>query len=99
MQKLQSNWGDLADALECNAEVRVYDPHSSWQCYIYAQNPEYPDELKSILCGFSIEVCDICLSEIESLYNIYGEKVMIDEYFRPIKASKLLKKLLKYYEG
>jgi hypothetical protein len=93
MQKLQANWGELAEAMECNAEVRVYDPLSHWQAFIYAQNPEDLDQIKVIVGGFTIETCDMTVSELFQMYNGFGECVQVDPFFRPMKAAKLLRML------
>lgn len=92
-QKLMASWGDKAEAMDCFAEVRIFDPLSPWECYIFAQNPENHDEVKVILVGFDVEVCDMSLEEIFSKFNSDGEYVEIDALFRPIRADKLLKRL------
>lgn len=92
-RKLIQNWGDKAEAMDCFAEVRVFDPLSPWECYIFAQNPENLDEVKVILVGFDVEVCEMSLEEIFSKFNSEGEYVQIDPLFRPVKADKLLKRL------
>ena len=39
LSKLQANWGDKADSYDCYAWMRLYDPESRWECYVYAIDP------------------------------------------------------------
>ncbi len=92
--KLKSNWGEKADSLQCLAEVRIYDPCSNWQCYIYAMNPENEDEIKCIIEGFIVSIEEKWqMSSIENLYNSNGESVKIDEEYRPKRADEVFKNL------
>lgn len=90
-EKLKVSWGEKADSLSCNAEVRVYDPLSSWECYIYAINPLDEDEIACIIKGFFVEVCDWRLSEIATHFNSAGEQPIIDYEYRPRLASEVFK--------
>ena len=94
--RLKSNWGDQASSMNCLAEVRVYDPLSAWECYIYALNPEDGDEVECIVkVGKDHPACveKWFLTNIFSLFNRYGEGVKIDREYRPCRAAELLKKL------
>jgi hypothetical protein len=98
IDKLTANWGDKADALNCKAEVRIYDTSTfpGWECYVYAMNPDDNNTVKCIVKPFrqskgSIEEWKI--SEIELLYNSLGEPPEIDKEFRPIDIQQLIKKI------
>jgi hypothetical protein len=90
-EKLMASWGEKASSMACMAEVRVYDPLSPWECYIYALNPEDEDEICCIIKGFFVEVCDWRLSELSNRYNADGERVQIDYEYRPRRAAELFK--------
>ena len=92
-EKLKENWGDKADSLECYAEVRVFDPLSPWECFIYAMNPENEDEISCIVRGFEVEVMQWSLSELASRFNSNGDCVQLDYEYRPRKASHIYKML------
>lgn len=92
---LMNNWGEKADSMACLAEVRVYDPLSSWECYIYAMNPEDEDEIACIIAGFEVEVCDWRLSELNSVFNETGDTPELDTEYRPRRAAELFKWLTK----
>ena len=95
-QALLKNWGEKADALECLAEVRFYDPTSTWECYIYALNPQDEDECDCIVKVSHQQRATIerwFLSNIALVFNRDGESVQIDEDYRPRVASEILKKL------
>lgn len=77
--------------MACRAEVRVYDPLSQWECYIYALNPEDEDEICCILCAFSVEITRWTLSELSNLFNSEGERVQVDQEYRPRYADNLYK--------
>jgi hypothetical protein len=94
-QRLRLNWGERADAMECNAEVRIYDPSSAWECYIYALSP-YDDEIatveaygKPIVVSHGIDT----IQRLTSLYNENGERMKIDKEFKPRAVKEILKKL------
>ncbi len=93
LDKLKSNWGEKAESMACMAEVRVYDPLSSWECYIYALNPQDEDEISCIIKGFTVEVCDWRLSEMFKHFNSHGEPPEIDVEYRPRRAAELFKYL------
>lgn len=92
-EKLKASWGDKASSMACMAEVRVYDPLSPWECYIYALNPENEDEICCIIKGFFVEVCEWRLSELASRFNANGEPVQVDYEYRPRRAAELFKSL------
>mgnify|MGYP001564356948 CR=1 FL=1 len=90
---LKNNWGALADSLACNAELRVYDPLSRWECFVFAINPEDEDEMACIINGFDVEVCHWRFSELWARYNAHGEAPTIDREFRPRNAGEIYKTL------
>lgn len=90
-EKLKASWGDKASSMACMAEVRVYDPLSTWECYVYAMNPENEDEIACIINGFFVEVCNWSLSELTSRFNSDGEPLQIDYEYRPRRACELFK--------
>ncbi len=92
-EKLKANWGYKADSMACKAEIRIYDPSSNWCCYVYAMNPQDEDDIACIIKGFEIEVCDWKMSEIEKMFNVDGERPVIDEEYRPRMACELFKML------
>jgi hypothetical protein len=92
--KLKANWS-LAESMACKAEMRVYDPLSSWQCYIIAMDPNNDDH---IMCIISVSewVCVLTpwlISEIGRSYNSEGERPSIDYDYRPKMASQVFKQL------
>ncbi len=89
--KLKSSWGDKATSMSCMAEVRIYDPLSAWECYIYAMNPEDEDEISCIINGFTIEAIEWRLNELYERYNVEGEPVQLDQEYRPRRAAELFK--------
>ncbi len=89
--KLKASWGEKASSMACMAEVRVYDPLSPWECYIYALNPENEDEILCIIKGFFVEITEWRLSELASRFNAQGEPVSIDNTYRPQRAAELFK--------
>jgi len=94
ISKLKNNWGDKAESLACMAELRVYDPLSDWQCYIYAMNPDNEDEIMCLISGGkNVEpiTTEWALSEMELLYNSDGEGVEIDKEYRPRRTDELFK--------
>jgi len=95
-EKLKANWGEKANSMACMAEVRLYDPLSLWECYIYALNPEDDDEIECIIkvgrnCRPTLEQWQ--LSHIQALFNAHGEGVQVDQEYRPRRAAELFKKL------
>lgn len=90
-EKLKASWGEKASSMACMAEVRVYDPLSPWECYIYALNPENEDEICCIIKGFFVEVTEWRLSELASRFNAEGEPVQVDYEYRPRRAAELFK--------
>lgn len=94
--KLKDNWGAKAESLQCQAELRVYDPLSDWQCYIYAMNPDNENEIMCLISGGkNIEpvTVDWTLYEMSLLYNSHGEGVEIDTEYRPRQTAELFKML------
>lgn len=95
-EKLKKNWGERAEALQCLAEIRLYDPLSPWQCYILALDPEDETTVFCIISGgnnLEAMATTWTLYEIAMLYNAYGEGVKIDQEYRPRKAEIIFKEL------
>lgn len=90
-EKLKASWGEKASSMACMAEVRVFDPLSPWECYIYALDPEDEDTICCIIKGFFVEVCEWRLSEVASRFNANGEPVQVDTEYRPRRAAELFK--------
>jgi len=92
-QRLQANWGDKAESMDCRVEAVLCDYCSGWRCYLYAQNPEDPDEFKAILKGYGVQTAEVYMSSLVTMYNREGEPLQVDYEFRPRKASILFKQL------
>lgn len=91
---LLNNWGDKADALACNAIVRLYDSLSKWEFYIYAMNPEDENQVSLILKNsFGSRLNEQwTIDELEGMYNDHGEGLNVDESYRPRSVESLLKR-------
>lgn len=97
--KLLNNWGEQADSLACKAELRVFDPLSSWQCFIIALNPEDGDTIACIISAdksLPPEYTEWSLKELAMLYNSYGEPPIVDYEYRPRNAEQIFKQLESY---
>jgi hypothetical protein len=93
IEKLNANWGDKADSLACKAEVRIYDPDSTWEMMIYAMNPEDNDTIKCIVIphkNFCAILDEWKLSEVTKFFNHFGEHPEIDKEFRPREVTELI---------
>lgn len=97
--RLLANWGERADALDCNAEVRIYDPNGPWECYIYALEPNEQDQIACILSGESVEITAWSMAQMQLTFNANGEPPENDMSFVPIKITRLLEKLKGRYES
>lgn len=93
-ERLKANWGEKADALDCFAEVRFFDPLSSWCCYVYAMDQE-EETICALLYtnAIGLENCSILLSDISSMHNEEGQSPMVDREFRRTRVSELIKRL------
>lgn len=91
LEKLKANWGDKANSLDCLAEVRVYDPLSSYECFIYALNPEDNDEIQCIINGFGVAMERWSLKDLFSSFNGEGDPLQVDHEYRPRNAQVLFK--------
>lgn len=92
-KRLQENWGEKAETLNCYAEIKLYDPLSSWCCYIFAMDPS--EELIHCLLysdAMGIEIYTQCMQYIHSMYNEEGEHPKIDYEFRRTKVEELLRR-------
>lgn len=95
--KLLANWGDKAQAMDCNAEVRIYNTLPDWECYLYAMNPDDEDTVSIVWHGMNIETHEWNLRDIMQIFNREGEYPLIDKEFVPRQASEIYKKLVKDY--
>ncbi len=93
MLKLLTNWGDRAESMACKAEVKLHDPLSGYECYIYALNPADQDEISCIINAESLEVASWRISDLSKLFNSEGEGLCQDEEYRPRMAAELFKTL------
>lgn len=94
-QKLMKNW-DFSDSLQCNAEIRLYDPMSSFQCYIIAM---YHEDEDTIYCIIQTNKCSPPIAtlytvlQLDEMYNEHGEGLEIDVEYRPRRAQEILTQL------
>jgi hypothetical protein len=93
IKRLKANWGDNAEALNCRAEVRVYDPLSKWECYMLAMDPADDDTIHCIIKGFGVELCMWSMTELKRMHNQHGEGPVVDHDYRPRSAIEILKML------
>jgi hypothetical protein len=92
--KLILNWGkENTDALEVNAEARIYDSRSTWQCFIYALDPYDMDTILCVIDGFNVELTTWKLGELNALFNDIGDSPINDTIYVPKKVKTLLKTL------
>lgn len=97
VKKLQENWGDRADSLDCKAEIRAYDTGSRWECYIYAIDPENRDTAKVLLNNGEPILTEVNLDELEKTVEAETGRVpKMDMNFVPTPLKKLLKDLKKH---
>ena len=92
--KLKENWGERAIALEVYAEVKLFDPLSSWICYLFAmdENEQYVQGLfYSNLCGYEIEIME--WNDLQNMFNEEGDNPQIDEEYRRMTVKEILKRL------
>lgn len=91
------NWGESADSLQCNAEIRLYDPLSTFQCYIIAM---CPDDENTLYCILHTNKCTRPVAtlhplwQLEQSYNEHGEGLEIDTEYRPRQAVEILRDLI-----
>ena len=92
LKRLRENWGEKADAMQCYAELRLFDPLSSWCCYIYAMAG---DQIKAVTYSntFGVDIIACDLYDVLSMYNEEGEHPSIDPEFRRVRLDYLLKRL------
>lgn len=93
-EALKRNWGEKADSLSCYAEVKLIDPLSSWQCYIYAM--DYDEELIQAVLYTKMHGAQTVLmpyADILIMFNSNGENPSIDEEYRRMTLSELLRRL------
>ncbi len=96
--RLLSNW-EHRETLTTNAEVRIYDPLSKWECYLVAMNPQCTEEVYVILNGAYPSTAEWTLTEIMQCYNSLGDHPFVDPYFQPTNAGDLFKKLKDKKDG
>lgn len=96
IERLKRSWGSIAESMQCYAELRYYDPVSTWECYVYAVDPSDED---TCLCIIKVHKNDHAvldewsLNAIRALYNEQGEGVCLDMEYRPMRACELFKRL------
>lgn len=91
-KSLMANWGDKADALDCFVPIKLIDPVLNWACYIFAMNPDYQDIVSCVIVhGTDCEIYTLSLSYVLSSYNHEGEGPKVDDEFRTVHLSKILK--------
>lgn len=91
-EKLRPNWGGAAESMNCYAEVRLYDS-AGWEAYVYALNPEDDDEILCIAHGVEVSIEQGSLKELIVIAGASGHDIMVDDEYRPQRASELFKKL------
>lgn len=96
---LMSNWGNKADALDCQAYVCVKDDFSRWLCYIYAMNPLDENEILCFIPWPSMECIKWTVSELSNCYNSNGESPIVDNEFRHTNIKQLIKRYSRIYES
>lgn len=92
LNRLVLNWGEKADAMACKAHVRLYDSLSSWECYIYAINPDDTDEAMVL---FRDGTDSVSLRVLMQCYNGDGDPPQIDRSFVPRELKYLIKEIKK----
>lgn len=92
LNKLYSQWGDRAESMDVKAWVRYYDISSDWSCYIYAINPEMPDQFHCLAGrrGYLIPAL-WSFDDLLACYDKDGESPPIDPEYRPKQVTQLLK--------
>ena len=92
--RLKANWSNGSSSLYCFVEVKFIDIFSDWACYIFALDPIDEDLIHCIVqykCCADLRTWS--LSQLLLHYNTQGEYPVIDDEFRPIRASELWRKL------
>ncbi len=95
-ERLKRNWGEKAEALDCYAEARYFDPLSSWCCYVFAMDSDEKQVyvlLYSNVLGAEVSIID--LEDLSYMYNELGQSPMLDTEFRRIHLSELIRRLNK----
>ncbi|MFI0477752.1 MAG: hypothetical protein ACH349_01315 [Candidatus Rhabdochlamydia sp.] len=93
-EALKNNWGEKAETLNCYAEVKLIDPLSSWACYIFAMDDS--EELIHCLlysAALGVEIYTQCMYDICSMYNENGESPIIDNEYRRMRVTEILRRL------
>lgn len=99
LDKLQENWGERANSLNCYAEVRFYDPFSSWSCYLFAMDPMEQDDIQCLVSeGEFFCIIHWKLHQLYSAYNCEGNSPFLDDEYRPIHMSTLVKRMVNKHE-
>ena len=93
IDRLKANWVDKADALDCYAEIKYYDPLSSWCCYVFAMD-EYEETISVLLYSNALgaEITKMNVEDLSYMYNENGEPPVIDGEFRRKKVTEILKR-------
>ena len=95
IERLKKNF-EHVDALGGIAEVRLYDPLSSWECYILAIDPENEEFAAVMMCdGGRLWFEEVSLHDLLLKHNLDGELMEIDHDFIPCSVLELHKTLVK----
>lgn len=92
IQNLMGNWV-ARESFTTLAEVRVIDPASSWEWYIFAINPEYPDEIMVVVNGWELTVEQLSYTELTEMRNLFGDELEVDNSYRPMPVHKIITEL------
>jgi hypothetical protein len=89
-KELLKNW-EVAESGFPYAEVRLYAPKSSWECYLIALNPRCEDEVICLLHAEDVEITNWTLTEIKMCFDSDGNSPYVDLEFRRRKVSEIIK--------
>ena len=92
---LKRNWGDKAEAMACNAEVRIFDTDlPDWDMYLVAMDPEDDETILAIIDSAELQYIRGNYYDLEQIFA-QGDGVTIDKAWRPRNAADLYRKLQK----
>lgn len=96
-KRLQRNWGEKADSMDCKVECRLYDTSSDSEWYLYAQNPNEQDIVLCIENTDTLEAAAII--SLDELQNYKRNFLQLDDEFRPRNAAVVYEELRKWKES
>lgn len=93
LDKLELNWGDVAEGMACKCELRIFDPTSSRELYVYAINQD--DDLFKAVYADSKTVDNIQeqFHELVMYLREMPDAFQIDNYYVPRNINEVYKKL------